>query len=378
MSETRSTKRKLSFQPLENRNMLAGNVFGGLMGTQLSLGGDAMDNQFEITEIAPNAIQVTGLGTTTINGAPSQVFAANLIENIVVRTGMGHDEVIVRNVSLTDTPYGNLQIITDAGDDLVDLGKVSTTESIVINTGDHNDAVNARLVKTRGYFNTDSGNGHDSGAFDTIRAAEMNVDMHDGDDMLKIRRAKIATDLRIHTGTQNDEVRLEQVTARNDVDVETCQGEDRVFMRRVRAGNNVELDTGGDVDFASLGAVSARNDLLANLGAGDDTLIMNSVKALNHIEVQLEDGNDFARINRAKAHDVYVDTGDDGDKLLIRNTHAIADLHALMGNGDDKLKIEGSSAVNPFFDGGNGYDTLVDRPNAFDEVAASINFEAIV
>ena len=30
------------------------------------------------------------------------------------------------------------------------------------------------------------------------------------------------------------------------------------------------------------------------------------------------------------------------------------------------------------FDGGNGFDTLVDRPNAFDEVAASINFEAIV
>ena len=62
----------------------------------------------------------------------------------------------------------------------------------------------------------------------------------------------------------------------------------------------------------------------------------------------------------------------------MRNIHAIADFHALMGNGDDKLKIEGSSAANPFFDGGNGYDTLVDRPNAFDEVAASINFEAIV
>jgi len=336
--------------------MLAGNVFASFAGTQLSLGGDALNNQFDITEIAPNEIQVTGLGTTTINGAPSQVFVTSLIEDVVIRTGIGHDEVNVRNVSLTDTPFGNLTVIMDSGDDQINLNQVSTTESIVINTGDNNDAVNALMVKTHGLFHTDSGDGHDSAAFNIIRAGEMKVDMHDGDDIAKILRAKIGSDLTIHTGTQNDDVILELVSAQNDIRVHTLDGVDQVFMHRVRA----------------------RNDVLANLGTGDDTLIMHTVKAGNHLDVKLEDGNDFAWINRAQAHDVYVDAGDDHDRLLMRNVHAIADLHAFMGSGDDGLKIEASSALNPHFDGGNGFDTLVDRPNAFDEVAASINFETIV
>ena len=378
MSKTRLTNRQLSFQPLENRNLLAGNVVGGMMGTQLQLNGDMADNQIEITEIAPNQIQVTGLGTTTVNGAASQVFAAGVIENVLVHTGIGHDEVIVRNVSLTDTPAGNLEIFTDTGDDNVVLDQVSTTQSIIVNTGDHNDSVNAFRVKTRGFFHTDSGNGHDSGMFDAVRAGEMRVDMHDGDDMLKIRRARVGNDLSIYTGTENDQVRLELVSARNDVHVETAEGLDQVYMRRVRAANNVAVETGADNDVTGMHKVSARHDLLADLGTGDDTLFLDTVRAGNHIDVKLQDGNDRAWVINSKANDVYVDTGDDHDRLLMRNVRAANEFHGLMGNGDDELRVSNSSAVNPFFDGGNGYDTLVDLPNAFDEVAASINFEAIV
>ena len=36
------------------------------------------------------------------------------------------------------------------------------------------------------------------------------------------------------------------------------------------------------------------------------------------------------------------------------------------------------SALNPFFDGGPGFDTLYDLPNAFDEVLASVNFELVI
>ena len=38
--------------------------------------------------------------------AASQVFASNLIETVIVRTGDGHDHVEVENLSLTDTPNG--------------------------------------------------------------------------------------------------------------------------------------------------------------------------------------------------------------------------------------------------------------------------------
>ena len=54
------------------------------------------------------------------------------------------------------------------------------------------------------------------------------------------------------------------------------------------------------------------------------------------------------------------------------------DLHVKMGMGDDVLRISNSTAVNPFFDGGPGDDTLYDLPNAFDEVLASVNFELVI
>ena len=49
-----------------------------------------------------------------------------------------------------------------------------------------------------------------------------------------------------------------------------------------------------------------------------------------------------------------------------------------MEEGDDVLQVSNSTAMNPFFDGGDGDDTLYDLPNAFDEVIASANFEAIL
>ena len=44
--------RKRSLQALEDRYMLAGNIFAHLVGTELVVDGDAMDNQVDIENIA--------------------------------------------------------------------------------------------------------------------------------------------------------------------------------------------------------------------------------------------------------------------------------------------------------------------------------------
>ena len=83
-------------------------------------------------------------------------------------------------------------------------------------------------------------------------------------------------------------------------------------------------------------------------------------------------------VSRAKAHDVYFDTGADSDDLRMRGVSAVSDLHANLGDGDDVFRISYSSALNPHFDGGAGLDTIYNLPNAFDEVLASINFETVI
>ena len=105
---------------------------------------------------------------------------------------------------------------------------------------------------------------------------------------------------------------------------------------------------------------------------------MNQIKAVNHIDVDTDLGDDRAYIMRAKAHDVYVQTGDGEDNLYMSDVNTAGDLFAALGAGDDVFRISNSNAVNPFFDGGLDFDTIVDLPNAFDEVLASFNFELVL
>ena len=122
----KANKRKLTVQPLESRNVLAGNVIGGIVGNTLSLTGDVDHNQFIVEEIASNQFQVTGLSGTTINSAGSQIFTASQVDNVIINTLDGDDQVIVNNVSLTDSPLGNLQIRTSGGDDVVSISNTTT------------------------------------------------------------------------------------------------------------------------------------------------------------------------------------------------------------------------------------------------------------
>ena len=374
--------RKVSVQALEDRNMFAGNVFANLVGTTLAVGGDALDNQVEIEEIAPNTIEVTGLMGTTVNGAPSQIFAANLIENVSVRTGAGNDIVSIKNLSLTDTPNGNLKVHTDVGDDSVYMKNVHTTQSIGIDTGDHNDLVKAFRVGTGGTWNTNSGNGHDRVSMHVVKASDMNVDMLDGDDKLRISVAKTANNLTVDTGTENDLVKIERVRVGNDLHVRTDKGLDRVFIQQSIAGNDVGVDTGEDADEVHLRMVHARRDVFAKTGTGDDLLIMHRVKAQNQLLVGMDSGDDQAYIMQAKAHDVYVDTGDGNDNVHMDQVFAdtsTGNLHVYLGAGADVLQIANSDAANPFFDGGTEDDILYDAANGFGMASAfAVNFEAIL
>ena len=370
--------RKLSMQVLEERTPLAGNIIAGLFGTYLQLNGDAADNQVEITEPVPNQIQVTGLGTTTINGLPSQTFAAPLIEHVGLRTGPGHDSVYIKNLSLTDTPNGNLRVSTGSDDDQIKMKGVYTTRSIVLATGDHNDEIHAVHSGTRGVWYTHAGDGHDVVEMEVVSADTMQANMYDGNDSIGIKHARIARDLKINTHTDNDRVRLQKVGAGDNIYVTLGQGLDSAFLAQVSAGIDVGLDAGSENDHVTFYKVSARHDLFAKMGAGDDHLKMHTVKAGNHIHVNLSSGDDRASIFQAKAHDVYVDAGAGNDSLRMNYVSAVNDLHARLGDGNDVLAISNSSASNPFFNGGPGVDILYNLPNAFDEVLNSVNFELIL
>ena len=197
-------QRSLRLQPLESRNPLAGNIIGNLVGTTLALGGDAADNQLVVTEVAPNQIQVTGLTGTTINGAASQLFAANLIETVIIRTADGNDQVKVENLSLTDTPNGYLGIFTSRGEDEVKMLNVTTTQQIRVDAGTEDDRVTVRQTSTNGLLLVNGESGDDQIRLSWVKAKDLKVETHNGVDRVSMYRAKALNDIAVKTGEDTD------------------------------------------------------------------------------------------------------------------------------------------------------------------------------
>jgi hypothetical protein len=357
MSSAPQRKRNFTFESLENKEVLAGNVVAALAGNQLIIDGDAADNEIHIVEIAPNTIEVTGLGGTTVNGAAAGVFAAPLIEDISVNLHDGNDILRIRNVSLTDNNDGELKIRTENGDDVVELMGVSTTRMIGIDTGNHNDRLIARNTKTADYF-TQTGNGHDTTILDRFFADHVESRSMDGHDRIQLYRGESANDIKVDSGTENDLVALRMVKAGNDLKINTEHGSDRVYASNIRVGHDVMIDTGTHKDRVAIRGLGAGNNVTVKLGSGHDSLYTQKVKAQN----------------------IYADAGNGNDSVKMIENHAAQDLHAYLGKGNDKFWIEGSSAANPHFDGGLGWDRFYIQPNLFPSPSPfySVAFEVYI
>ena len=374
----KANQRSLRLQPLESRNPLAGNIIGNLVGTTLALGGDAADNQLVVTEVAPNQIQVTGLTGTTINGAPSQLFAANLIESVIIRTADGDDQVKVENLSLADTPNGYLGIFTSRGNDLVKLLNVTTTQQIRVEAGVDDDWVDVRQTSTNGLLLVNGDSGDDQLRLSWVKAKDLNIEADGGVDRVSVYRAKALNDITVNIGPDTDYIRLSRLKANNDIEIRSDEGDDILSTYGMRAGQDVIVNTSAGNDSVWMNRTQAGRNVVVGTDFGNDRLSMRNTHAVDDFFVELGSGDDKAQIGNATANDFYASAADGNDKMKLDNINATNDLHVKMGMGDDVLRISNSAALNPYFDGGPGFDTLYDLPNSFDEVLASVNFELVV
>src|SRR5262245_34354817 len=132
MRQNRS-KKTFTFEGLERRQMLAGDLVANLANGILTLSGDNSDNAVVITNNSPEVIELIGLArsgeSTTINGKSSVLFQG--VTNIVVnftqgRTGVntGNDAVVITGLELD----GSVSIHTGNGDDFIGVGNFDNSE----------------------------------------------------------------------------------------------------------------------------------------------------------------------------------------------------------------------------------------------------------
>lgn len=135
-------RRRLKAERLEKRVVLAGNVDVVLNIAELSLVGDSDSNVIEVEEIAPNQIKITGLAGTTIHFCAMRiVISAPLIDAVFAKMNDGDDRMVVENMTLTDNADGVLRVAGGAGEGTFLIHNVQTTDSIVMDMGEHDDVV---------------------------------------------------------------------------------------------------------------------------------------------------------------------------------------------------------------------------------------------
>ena len=103
------TNRKLTFQTLESRQLMAGNVAVSVLNGDLKITGDVKDNDVAIVQtmqqgqVVPGSYYISGLNGTTINGASGGAYF----------TGVNHDFLI----NLTQGGNDHLAMGTNGGFD---------------------------------------------------------------------------------------------------------------------------------------------------------------------------------------------------------------------------------------------------------------------
>lgn len=255
-------KNVLTFESLERRNPLAGNITAAVVGGSLLLEGDSSSNAVQVRQVSEASWEVRGLGTQ-INGSNNTFVANNVVAGIEADLNRGDDFIKVFNGTLVT----DLLIETNQGADSVQLINLNITGGADITTGDGNDAVLISDVEAGGqvveeqpvgiafYLNTNTG--ADVVSVDRLLANSAEFFLGSGNDVLAMTRSAFASDVRISASTGTDTVSLNDIEAIDDIWVHMGDGDsDALAVANSTATNGIFRGGSGDNDTLS----TANND----------------------------------------------------------------------------------------------------------------------
>jgi hypothetical protein len=382
MSHNLQLRRRLRVERLEHRDLLAGNVLVTLNGGgNLTIRGDAADNQFSIEETAPDEWTFTDtdpVGDTTFNGAPGPFVIAGITGNVRADLKAGNDAI---EFKAAVTIAGNLQIDTAAGNDSVVLGEefafvigdgIDVDGSLQVKTGAGNDTVvvqggfditgGLNPTNVGGNVDIQAGQGDDSVFFFVVEVTgNATVDTSDGLDGVFVNGpVTFGGNLTIRLGHQNDEFEIGGANAVvvGAITVNASLGDDAVSLVNIAAGS-VTLDTSDGTDSVEIGGdTSITGNLIVRLGLDNDTLEigngMSAVSVGGRLDVNASRGDDTASFtNVTVTGGTTIDTSDGVDDVTL-TASTFAALTVKLGHQDDTLTVTDSSATSASLNGSAG------------------------
>src|SRR5262245_32472008 len=222
--ENLRSPRKVGFESLEGRQMMAGNVLVSVSNGDLIVTGDTQENQIQIIQARQNGVPTAGRywiapqNGTLINGQASGQYVNNVTRDMRINLGDANDRLTLSDGSSNSNFIVPRDLIIDmaGGADVVNVNKISVRDDATITTGDGNDSV-------------------------TFKGSVGAVSGVDGG----------ANDLFIDTGARPDNVLLQNVFVRRNLTINT--GIDNfsdivdVYFTSVGHDTNISTGDGGDI-----------------------------------------------------------------------------------------------------------------------------------
>ncbi len=243
----RTQTRKLAFEQVENREMMAGNVSAAIWGNELVIVGDNQSNQIEVTEIGNNFVQIKATDGTTVNGAASAYFY-NPSDNVNAYMNGGNDRLLMMSTAGRTTTFNKTYIDMGSGSDYLGLWGTAIFGQATLITGADWENESDTIDAGKHPFNPSF---HSANFW-----SNLDIRTGGGDDYVTMREnTNVYGNLSVLTGSGNDQVRLDRVLAYRDFYADLGSGSDQMNAWGLNARGNVTINAGAydnDLYFGSM------------------------------------------------------------------------------------------------------------------------------
>jgi len=268
----RQQQKKRSFETLERRSMMAGNVTAAVVAGNLTITGDDTANIVTLREIGSSGKWEISGYKTSINGSAPSVVTAPVTGNITIDLNGGADNLTVRSGNVP----GHLYITMGDGNDTATLANLQIGTYLHFEGNDGNDTIAVHNVQvsdpTFAYFSSiDMQDGNDTAVINNFTDQDLELTMGSGNDHLAMTNCTFLGGpfqrLTIDTGDGADTAMLKHDTTgplsvnvglgKNSLDVMKCTADAASFLNFGIGGITGQGNSFGtlsvDPDFTHLG-----------------------------------------------------------------------------------------------------------------------------
>lgn len=350
-----------SFEGLESRLCMAGDVTVAIDGKVLNIVGDDLSNVILVDQLDQNFFRIIGQQGTTVNGLAAQVVPFNANGNdLRIDLKGGNDTLRLNNLATGQVvTLEKLRVDMGAGDDVAELGGfvVLGNAPVDIMLGKNNQAEHDFLRLDEASFHPDvtiaTGGGDDEVFLNDMHfGAELRLLTAGDNDRVAIGDTTVLQDLDVGTGDGNDTVTMENVTVSRDLTLDVGKGHDATtigqFNESVRINRNAVISGGDGNDAFHLGLapVFVAGNLAVSGGKGDDTVTFGTaaVQVTGKVSIDGGAGNDATDIRRLSAGELAVNFRGGSSTLSLTQVGVTGKAKFVGGDGSNAIAMNGVTA----------------------------------